>query len=129
MRKIFGLIIAMGLMEIAIFILVGKGIGVFNTLLLIILTSIIGITVAKKQGLQSVQNIRNSVSVGEPPGEAMIHTFLIFVGGILLVLPGFLTDLLGFLFVIPFTRKWFKPAIYLWLRKRMKNGQVFIIRR
>lgn len=129
MRKILGFIIAIGLLEIAIFILVGKGIGVFNTLLLIILTSIIGIAVAKKQGLQSVQNIQNSLSVGEPPGNAMIDTFLIFIGGILLVLPGFLTDLLGFLLVIPLTRKWFKPAIYFWLRKRMKNGQVFIIRR
>ena len=129
MRKILGFIIAIGLLEIAIFILVGKGIGVFNTLLLIILTSIIGITVAKKQGLQSVQNIQNSLSVGEPPGHAMIDTFLIFIGGILLVLPGFLTDLLGFLLVIPFRRTWFKPASYLWVRKRMRNGQVFIIRR
>jgi UPF0716 protein FxsA len=124
-----GGLIAAVLIEIAIFILVGKMIGVFNTLLLILLTSIIGITVAKKQGVQSVQNIRNSIAEGMPLGVPMIDTFMIFVGGILLALPGFLTDLLGFAFIFSFTRKMFKPIIYYWLRKKLKNGQVFIIHR
>ncbi|RUL56419.1 MULTISPECIES: FxsA family protein [Lysinibacillus] len=127
MKKLLFSVIATVLIEIAVFIVVGKNIGVFNTLLLILFTSVIGIWVAKKQGVQSVQNMRNSMAESNPPGPAMIDTFLIFVGGILLVLPGFLTDLLGFMLVIPFTRKLFKPAIYQWLRKKMNNGQVFII--
>lgn len=129
MRKIISALIATCLIEIAIFILVGKAIGVFNTLVFIVLTSLIGIIVAKKQGIQSVQNIRNSIANGEPPGVAMIDTFLIFLGGVLLVLPGFLTDFLGFTMVIPFTRKIYKPAIYYWLKKKLKSGQVFIINR
>lgn len=64
-----------------------------------------------------------------PPGVAMIDTFMIFVGGALLALPGFLTDILGFAFIFSFTRKLFKPMIYYWLRKKLKNGQVFIIHR
>lgn len=124
-----GGLVAIVLIEIAIFILVGKTIGVFNTLLFILLTSIIGITVAKKQGIQSIQNIQNSIAEGMPPGVPMIDTFMIFVGGILLALPGFLTDLIGFAFIFSFTRKLFKPLIYNWLRKKMKNGQVFIIQR
>lgn len=129
MKKIMGGLIAIVLIEIAIFILVGNIIGVFNTLLLILLTSIIGITIAKKQGIQSVQNIRNSIAEGMPPGVAMIDTFMIFIGGALLALPGFLTDLIGFAFIFSFTRKLFKPMIYYWLRKKLKNGQVFIIHR
>ena len=129
LRKIIGAFIAVILVEIATFILVGKVIGVINTLLLIILTSVIGMIVAKKQGVQSVRNIQKSVQEGNPPGEAMIDTFLIFAGGILLVTPGFLTDIIGLSLVIPFTRKLYKPAIYYWLRKKLKNGQVFIIHR
>ncbi len=121
--------IAIVLIEIAIFILVGKLIGVLSTLLLILLTSVIGISIAKKQGIQSVQNVQNSIKEGMPPGVAMIDTFMIFIGGILLALPGFLTDLLGFAFIFSFTRKMFKPMIYFWLRKKLKNGQVFIIHR
>ncbi|RKJ16673.1 FxsA family protein, partial [Butyricicoccus sp. 1XD8-22] len=127
MKKIIGGIIAIVLVEIAIFILVGKMIGVFSTLLLILLTSVIGITVAKKQGIQSVQNIRNSMANGEAPGPAMIDTFLIFVGSVLLVLPGFLTDFIGFTMLFSFSRKLYKPAIFYWIRKKMKNGQMVII--
>lgn len=129
MRKVIGAIIASILIEIAIFIVVGKMLGVFNTLLLIILTSVIGVIVAKKQGLQSVRNLQNSLSEGTPPGVAIIDTFLIFVGGVLLVTPGFLTDLLGLTLIVPLTRKLYKPAIYYWLRSKLKNGQVLIIRK
>ena len=116
------------LIEIAIFILVGKAIGIFNTLLLIILTSIVGIIVAKKQGIESIHNMQASFSNGTPPGPAMIDTFLIFVGGLFLAIPGFLTDIVGFMMVVPFSRKLFKPAIYNWLRNKFKNGQVYIYR-
>ncbi|MFJ8237210.1 FxsA family protein [Ureibacillus sp. NPDC094379] len=127
MRKIIVSLVAVILAEIATFIIVGNWLGVINTLLLVLLTSIVGIYVAKKQGVQSFQNMNQSIANGNPPGVAMIDTFLIFIGGILLLIPGFLTDLLGFSLLFPFTRKWFKPAIYNWIRIKMKNDQVIII--
>ncbi|HWL25312.1 MAG TPA: FxsA family protein [Ureibacillus sp.] len=127
MKKLKISLIAVVLIEIALFIVVGRILGVFNTLLLVILTSIIGITVAKKQGMKSVQNIQTSMSIGEAPGPAMVDTFMIFVGGILLAAPGFLTDLIGFTFVFSFSRKLYKPFIYKWLRKKMENGPIIII--
>lgn len=119
--------IAMILIEIAIFIVVGKLIGVFNTLLLIILTSIIGAVVAKKQGMYSIQNMQTNIKQGEAPGPAMVDTFLIFIGGVLLVLPGFLTDVIGLSMLFSFSRKVYKPFIYKWLRKKMESGNVIII--
>ncbi|MDM5334747.1 FxsA family protein [Ureibacillus composti] len=127
MRKIIVSLVAVILAEIATFIIVGNWLGVINTLLLILLTSIVGIYVAKKQGVQSFQNMNQSIANGNPPGVAMIDTFLIFIGGVLLLFPGFLTDLLGFSLLFPITRKWYKPAIYNWIRSRMKNDQVIII--
>lgn len=127
MRKIIVSLVAVILAEIATFIIVGNWLGVINTLLLILLTSIVGIYVAKKQGVQSFQNMNQSIANGNPPGDAMIDTFLIFIGGILLLIPGFLTDLLGFSLLFPITRRWYKPAIYNWIRNKMKNDQVIII--
>ncbi len=119
---------AIVLIEIAIFILIGNWIGIFNTLLFIILTSIIGITIAKKLGMHSIRNVQNSINRGEAPGPAMVDTFMIFIGSILLALPGFLTDFIGFTFVLSFTRKIYKPFIYQWLRKKIENGQFIIMK-
>ena len=126
MKKFMISLLAIVLIEIALFIIVGNVLGIFNTLLLIILTSIIGIIVAKKQGMNSIQNMQDSMHRGDPPGPVMVDTFMIFVGGILLVLPGFLTDFIGLTFVFSFTRTLYKPLIYKWLRKKMENGRVII---
>ncbi len=129
MKKLKFSLIAIVLIEIALFILVGNFIGVLNTLLVVVLTSVLGIAVAKRQGMYSVQNMQNSMTRGEAPGPAMVDTFMIFLGGVLLVLPGFLTDIIGLTLVFSFTRRLYKPYIYKWLRKKMESGNVFIINR
>lgn len=129
MKKIVVLPVVFVLTEIAIFILIGKWIGVIFTLLCILLASIIGVVIAKKQGLKSVLQIQESIQKNTPPGHAMMDAFLVFVGGILFLLPGFLSDLIGFTLVIPWTRKLYKPFLYNWLRKKMRNGQMIIIER
>lgn len=129
MKKIMLGFILLLFAEIATFIIVGKAIGVLYTLLLIMLTSVIGFSIAKKKGTNSFQTIQTSIADGQPPGVAMIETFMIFVGGVLLVLPGFITDIIGLLMVTGITRTLFKPIIFYWLRKKMKNGQMIIVQR
>lgn len=129
MKKIFLGFIIYSLAELALLIGIGQLIGIFNTLLLIVATSIIGIYVAKNKGMHSVQNVKNSLARGEAPGPAVIDTMLNFSGGMLLALPGFLTDLFGLLLLMPFTRKMFQPLVFLWMRKKMKNGQFIIVQR
>lgn len=129
MKKIFLGFLALGFAEIALFIIVGKAIGVFYTLALIIATSVLGVLIAKKRGMKSYQDIQKSLQQGQPPGVAMIETFMIFIGGALLVLPGFITDVIGLFFVLGITRNLFKPLIYYFLRKKMKNSQVVILQR
>lgn len=129
MKKVMLGFILLLFAEIATFIIVGKAIGVLYTLLLIVLTSVIGFSIAKKKGMNSFQTIQTSVENGQPPGVAMIETFMVFVGGVLLVLPGFITDIIGLLMVTGITRTLFKPIIFYWLRKKMKNGQMIIVQR
>lgn len=129
MKKILLLLVTFVLTEIAIFILIGNWIGVLFTLLCILVASIVGVAIAKKQGLKSIHNIQQSVSQGIPPGHAMLDAFLVFIGGIMFLLPGFISDLIGFSLVLPWTRSLYKPFLYNWIRKKMKNGQVIIVGR
>ncbi|MGE7980890.1 FxsA family protein [Solibacillus sp. NPDC093137] len=129
MKKILFGLLALVFAEIAVFIVIGNAIGVFYTLLLIIFTSIAGLLIAKKRGTKSIQDIQKSMQQGQPPGVSVIETFMIFVGGILLAVPGFITDILGLLFVSGITRNLFKPVIFYFLRKKMKRGQVVILQK
>lgn len=129
MRSVLFTFIACIFAEIALFILVGKAIGVLPTLLVIIFTSVLGIFIAKKQGVKSFNAIQTQIAQGQPPGVALIEPFMIFVGAILLVIPGFLTDIIGLMMFTSFTRNLFKPLIFMWLRKKMKNGQMIIVQR
>lgn len=129
MKKILFGLLTLVFAEIALFIIIGNGIGVFYTLLLIIFTSIAGLLIAKKRGTKSIQDIQKSMQQGQPPAVAVIETFMIFIGGILLALPGFITDILGLLFVSGITRNLFKPVIFYFLRRKMKRGQVVILQK
>lgn len=129
MQKILLTLVVYMFAEIATFILVGKGLGVFGTLLLIIATSVLGIFVIKNKGLKSFQSIKQSIAQGQPPGVAVIEAFMVFIGGVLLIVPGFITDIIGLLMLTSLTRNLFKPLIFYWLRKKMKNSQMIIVQR
>lgn len=123
MKKILFGLLALVFAEIAVFIVIGNAIGVFYTLLLIIFTSIAGLLIAKKRGTKSIQDIQKSMQQGQPPAVPVIETFMIFVGGVLLAVPGFITDILGILFVSGITRNLFKPVIFYYLRKKLKKAK------
>lgn len=129
MRKIFLGVVVYALAELALLIVIGQNIGVFSTLMLIVATSVIGIYVMKNKGMNSIQNVKNTMARGEAPGAALVDTLLTFGGGLLLALPGFLTDLVGLLLLMPFSRKMFQPIVYYWMRKKMKKGQFIIVQR
>lgn len=129
MRKIFLGVVVYALAELALLIVIGQNIGVFSTLMLIVATSVIGIYVMKNKGMNSIRNVKNTMARGEAPGAALVDTLLTFGGGLLLALPGFLTDLVGLLLLMPFSRKMFQPIVYYWMRKKMKKGQFIIVQR
>lgn len=97
--------------ELALLIKIGGHIGVGNTLLVIILTGILGAYLARLQGFLILQKIQNQLNQGIMPNAQLIDGLLILVGGIVLLTPGFITDTFGFLLLIPWTRllikKWF----------------------
>lgn len=125
-QKVRIAIIGTILLELAVFIVIGKTIGVIPTLLFVIGSAICGFYLTKKTGLHSAKAIQSSVQQGQAPGIALIEGFLSLLGSILFIIPGFLSTAVGALMLAPFTKKLFKPVIFFWLRKKMKNSQVII---
>lgn len=98
-------------LELAVLIHVGSYIGTGNTIIIIILTGITGAYLARLQGFLVIQNIQSRLAQGVMPTEEMLDGLMIFCGGILLLTPGFITDIFGFLLLIPFIRTIIKAVI------------------
>ena len=105
MNSLFILIIGIPLLEIFLFIKVGSYIGAFNTISLIIITAFVGIFYAKYEGFNSMKSGISQLMRNEIPIYEMISGAALAFAAILLILPGFATDLLGFLLIFPPTRK------------------------
>lgn len=107
MRLLFFLLfIIIPVIEIYLFIKVGAIIGAGNTILIIFVTAIIGAGMLRSQGLQTLAKIQNSLNQFQLPARELVEGVLIVIGGAFLLTPGFFTDTIGFLFLIPWTRTW-----------------------
>lgn len=128
LRYLFLLIIIIPVMDIGVLLFSGNTIGVWPTFAMIILTGVIGAYLAKKEGLQTIRKAQEQLSNGQIPGEAVIDGICILIGGILLLTPGFITDIIGFLLLFPPTRRLFKFFIKNSFRRWINRGNIKIIK-
>jgi UPF0716 protein FxsA len=112
--KLFLAFTLIPVLEIYLLIKLGTFLGALNTVIIVVLTGIIGAFLAKLQGLHTMIKVREGLNRGEMPAEEMLDALLILVAGIVLLTPGFLTDIAGLVILIPQTRGLFKR----WLRKK-----------
>jgi len=101
-------------MEIYLLIQIGSVIGALNTLLIIIFTGIAGAYLARLEGMRTLLKIQSSLQQGIMPAEEMIDALIILIAGIVLLTPGFLTDITGLLLLVPQIRL----VVKRWLRKK-----------
>ena len=113
--------------ELVLLLRVGEHIGVGNTVFLVIFTGIIGAALAKMQGLLTMQRIQDNLGRGIMPAEEMFNGAMILCGGVLLLTPGFVTDILGLSFLIPLTRNLYKKIIKKHIQKKFDRGDVITI--
>jgi UPF0716 protein FxsA len=102
------------LVELFILIEIGSRIGALNTVALVILMAFAGVMLVRLEGLRTLRQIQLTLARGQIPAEELLDGILIFVGGILLITPGILTDLFALVLLIPYPRTHFKR----WLRRR-----------
>ena len=119
MNTLILLIIGLPILEIAVMIKIGQQIGTFNTILIIFFTAIVGIYYAKVEGLNTIKAGMVNLYKNKIPFYEILSGASIAIAAILLILPGFISDAIGFLFLVPFTRK---LIISLWLRNKYKNN-------
>lgn len=104
------------LIEIALFIQVGGAIGLVWTLLIVVITAVLGTMLVRAQGVQALGQVKSSFNEMRDPSEALAHGAMILFSGALLLTPGFFTDAVGFALLVPAVRL----AVFRWARSRIK---------
>ena len=104
---LFPIFVVVTLAEIYVLVSVGQAIGGFSTVLLVVITAFIGSSLLRQQGWSTMAKAQQSMSEGRTPAMEMMEGVVILVSGILLLTPGFLTDALGLLGLMPWSRSYF----------------------
>ena len=127
---LFAIFAVMTLLEIYVLMTVGDVIGNWQTVLLVIMTALIGSTLLRQQGWSTMAKAQQSIAEGKTPALEMLEGVVILVSGVLLLTPGFITDGLGLLALMPFTRRYFINHILEKNAKRVfsQKNSVFIHR-
>ena len=119
-------IVLVRIIEIYLFIKIGAQIGAFNTILLIIITAVTGIVYARYEGLNTLRSGFSQIIKNETPAYEIISGAAIAFGALLLIVPGFATDILGFLIIFPLTRKLIFGKISSNLKNKNEEKKNFI---
>lgn len=122
------LFIVLPVVELALLLRISQFLRVGGTLLLVVLTGIVGVGLARWQGLQILGQIQRDLAEGRMPAPYLIDGLLILFAGAVLITPGLLTDAIGFLLLIPFTRGLLKQQIRFWLERKLRDGTVEVVR-
>lgn len=116
------LFLVVPIVEIYLLLEVGGLIGAFPTIILVVLTAVIGAGLLRQQGLSTLARLQQNIGQGKIPAQEMIEGVLLAVGGALLMTPGFVTDTMGFLCLLPFSRKFIAQNILKRSANKMKAG-------
>ena len=126
MNSVIITIILIPIIEIYLFIKIGSQIGALNTILLIFITAFIGVYYAKYEGLNTIRSGFSQLIKNEIPAYEIISGAAIAFAALLLILPGFASDMLGFLLIVPFTRKLILGKISNKFKKKQDKKKDFI---
>jgi len=117
------------LLELFVLFKVGALIGAVPALALILVTGIAGAYLARVQGFDLLRRVQNELAEGRLPATELFDGFLLLAGALLLLTPGFCTDLFGFFLLVPTSRAWIKRPLRNWLERQLAKGSLTIHRR
>ena len=126
--KLFLAFTLIPMIELTLLIKLGIAIGVFNTVLLVIVTGFSGAYLARAQGYRTMLRVRERLNHGEMPAEDLIDAVIIFAAGLVLLTPGLLTDIAGLLLLLPITRTPFKRWLRVQFDRWIQNPNIHIAR-
>ena len=117
--KLFLLFTIIPIIELTLLIKVGSYIGAINTILVVILTAAIGAYMVKMEGIGIMYRIQKNMQEGIFPGDELISGMMILVAGALLLTPGFFTDIIGFVMLVPVSREFIKKIAKRYIKMKM----------
>ena len=126
MNTVLLAVILIPIVEIYLFIKIGSQIGALNTIILIFLTAIIGVYYAKYEGINTIRSSVTQIIKNQIPAFELISGAAIAFAAVLLILPGFATDIIGFLLILPITRKLMLGRLNKKFERKNKEGNDFI---
>ncbi|PZE21633.1 FxsA family protein [Paenibacillus xerothermodurans] len=128
-RWLLALFIIVPALEIWGLIAAGRWIGGWQTVVLIIVIAVLGAYFSKREATRVWNQASRQLSRGEMPAGTILDGLCVLVGGIMLLFPGFFTDIIGLFFLLPFTRPLAKRGILYVLRKQIAKGGIRVFRR
>ncbi len=120
--RLFLLFTLIPVLELALLVEVGGRIGVAPTIAVVLITGALGAWLARAQGLRALQRLQQALGAAQFPGEEIFDGVLILAGGLLLLTPGFLTDVIGLCALVPGTRHLLKALVKRQVRRRMPGN-------
>ncbi|HDS1201542.1 TPA: FxsA family protein [Shewanella algae] len=114
----FIIFVLIPVVELSVLIRVGEVLGSWNTVALVILTAVVGVSLVRSQGLSTLMLVQKKLAAGEAPGQEIVEGMMLAMAGILLLIPGFVTDLIGLILLTPITRA--PLARYFYQRMQLK---------
>ncbi len=125
--RLFLLFIGLPLVELALLIQLGQWVGLLPTIGLVVLTGVVGAALARSQGFQVWAAIQRELQEGRMPVGELMNGLLVLIGGVVLLTPGLITDVLGMLLLLPGTRSAFKTYLRRRLERMLRTGEVRMI--
>lgn len=122
-------IIILPILEVILLIWAGAQVGFWSIIGFVVLTALVGGTIARHQGMDNLKRARQSIDKGQLPTDEIFNGIFIFIAGFLILLPGFITDAIGTLILIPFTRSTLKNWLKAIVQNMMNRGNKITFRR
>jgi len=123
------LVILLPIAEIYLLIESGRLIGTLPTVFLVVATGVAGSWLVRQQGFHLLGRAQAELAAGQLPTGVLADGLLVFAGGLLLLTPGFFTDLCGFTMILPGTRRLWRQALMTWFAKQLASGRITMLRR
>ena len=120
--RLFFLFTAMPVLELMLLIEVGAQVGAMNTIALCLVTGFVGASLARSQGAGVLRRMQGTVQQGGLPAREMVDGVLILIAGVVLLTPGFVTDALGILFLLPPSRAIIRVFAMRWIKAKLASG-------
>ena len=117
LNQLLIIFIILPILELAVLLRLDNAIGLFQTIILIFLTGIIGVWLVRQQGINILFRIKKEINNGNIPAKEMIDGVMLLIAGAVLITPGLITDTFGFLLLIPYTRNFIRK----WIRNRIEK--------